>query len=494
MAVSQENLEDHDFKDKGLNPEKTDLLPVITEEESKRNRNFLILMIILTHVPYLFLNGTEDLVLHAYFAEILTVDPNPYTNSLAFFDHYPPLFYYLPFIWTRVFTPSAFGIRSLYLVFNVASVYGMHLIHKAIDLEDSKKYTFAIFYTVCPIVIILYVSGIEDTPGMFCLILGFYFFIKNRNFLSTTFIVLGGLYKIFPFMLAIPIFFFFVINKKYKEVILFIISFFVVFLLVCLPFIIASPVGFKKFLLSYLHYQTFALDVASNYPFIYESFTIYSGGATITITVNFFIQLFLIVLMFIFLAKKPFIYKTDIFRFALVIYALLPLITHRSSIDNWICCVPSFAYYAVWKQKYDVMKKPLPAVYLTSAVLLIVLTTISSVIFGFNVFQKITPNDLDLINAIYNSNSINIQAYMNIGFIILTFSNIFFYYKRNVRVLIIPYIILLMDPVYTNMISVMLSPFKIVHIISTVLFLVLRIYLIWRVMTVEFDPGENSKE
>jgi len=203
------------------------------EMEIKDKKEFIALAIFLAalFVFFIILNNINPLLFwdeNIYLGNARShITQSNFTEDFRF----PLLEYILALVW--FFTgESIFVARLIIIIFTLASVFFLYLISKKF-LPKNLSFLLCILFSLCPIVLLWGFHAYSDTPAMFFIILSFYFILKleNKNIL---FIALSGFAAALAFLTRFPAALFalslslyFVFNKKFKALGIFILFFFI---------------------------------------------------------------------------------------------------------------------------------------------------------------------------------------------------------------------------------------------------------------------------
>ena len=183
--------------------------------------SYLFILIVLLFISYLIFGGNvntfsplaiSDVVLYKNISDKIILGWIPYTN---FHFEYPPLsalFFVLP----RIFTSNFIVYMYIFSIISLLTAYFCIFISYKILKLYYQKFDFKRIFLYCLIFILLYLILIifrYDIYSAFFTALGIFLYllsykIKNKTYhlLSYIVIVLGGLLKLYPFLI-LPIFF-----------------------------------------------------------------------------------------------------------------------------------------------------------------------------------------------------------------------------------------------------------------------------------------------
>ena len=117
---------------------------------------------------------------------------------------YPPLSEMLFYVAYRIDGESFLGIKSLILIFDLLTIFGLFLTLRRLKLEPK----YVLLYALCPLPIIqFFLDGHVDGFGFTFLIFAIYFYLGNRKALAYIFVGLSMLIKPLA-LIVVPVLFF----------------------------------------------------------------------------------------------------------------------------------------------------------------------------------------------------------------------------------------------------------------------------------------------
>ena len=213
----------------------------------------------------------------------------------------PPLYLYLAYF---IGISFGTGIREFRLFFTIFDAMIPIALFYLLQLKYSKRFSLyaSLLYAICPLnIIMIGFSGHYEPLVILPVILGFYYFFKEKYYLATFLIGIGFAFKLYPLVL-LP--FFIVLMPGWKRRMGSIVSFFLPFLLSLVPLMLMVDNGIGY----YIDYQTgewISIAIKSyalSFILLLDSDTLF--GVRITELVMYFFLLVIVVFFMSWLGKS----------------------------------------------------------------------------------------------------------------------------------------------------------------------------------------------
>ncbi len=226
-----------------------------TNKKEINYKKFLILEIVIFFLIRISLLFIEHLWAAAEPCRNMLNGALPYCNfeKIKFdFDTsqhiYPPMLYYLYILEYLVIGDLVDIFHPIFIIFELFTLY---FCYKLLILYHSKEEALIgiflfIFY---PISIVLMAFFTDVVYAMPFLLASIYYFEKDNIVLSSIFTALGTAMIFIPGIIIVPLFIYYLKNKKIKSFVCYLLIFIVCLVLICLPFLLICPTMFFESLI-----------------------------------------------------------------------------------------------------------------------------------------------------------------------------------------------------------------------------------------------------
>jgi hypothetical protein len=222
---------------------------------------FLFAIVLMMHLPF-FLNDpalSQDILRLEDRGRWMMDGQFPYRD---FQPNKPPLYIWMVGLISLPFGPDQFVFRVVFSIMNASIPALMVLIGRDIDGRTRSRWPYsgagmgfgffagAFVYAFCPVTILeVGLAGHFDPSVVILTLLAFWALAKDRFFTSGLLLGAGLSLKVYP-LFALPIFFLSV--PRWKDRIMFLVSFAIVPVASALPVLLVHPAG----MIDYFRYQT----------------------------------------------------------------------------------------------------------------------------------------------------------------------------------------------------------------------------------------------